>query len=63
MEEVDRIGNVVLNEHPPGISPNELGRSLTQIIGDDEGRMFVSQIPDGKLPQGALIIVHLDSVI
>jgi hypothetical protein len=63
VEEIDSILDVVLDEHPPGIAANELSRCLAQVVGQQEGGFFVTQVGDGQLANGAVVIAEDNAIV
>jgi len=63
VKELDGIGDPVLNEHPLRI-PRYEGRAFdVDIIGEQDGRFFVTEIGDGYLPKFAIIAFEADALI
>ena len=56
MEEVDPISNAILDDHPLGITINQRSRRSFELIGQQEGRLFVAEISNCDLPNGSLVI-------
>ena len=53
MEEVDRVGDGVLDHHPPGVAVDELARRGLRLVGEQQGRPLVAQSAHGKLADHA----------
>ena len=56
VEEVDPVLDRVLDDHPLGVAADELGGRAMQLVGQEQGRLFVPQVGDGQLPQRAVVV-------
>ena len=63
MEEVDTVGNAVLDDHALGVAPDQGGRCSAHLVGNQNGGLFVSEIGDGELSQRALVMVEFDGLV
>ena len=63
MEEVDAIGDVVFNEHSLGVAADERGGGYSQLVGEDQGRFFMAQVGNGQLPDGSLVVIHVNPLV
>ena len=53
VEEIDAVGDLVFDDHTLGVTCNERGCGEFEMVGDQECRIFVSEIGNGELAQGA----------
>ena len=49
VEEVDGVGDGVLDHHAAGVAVDEPGRGLVHLVAQQQGRLFVAEIGDGDL--------------
>ena len=49
MEEVNGIGDRVLDHHAPGVAVDELARGCLQLVGQQKGRPLMAQAAHGEL--------------
>ena len=63
VEEVDAVGDVVLDEHPLGITPNEFGGRPGPLVGQQQRRLLVAQVEDRQLPQGTFVAGERDFAV
>ena len=54
MEEADRIGERILDEHALGVAGDEVLGSRACVIGQQDGRLIVAEIGDEELAIDAL---------
>ncbi len=63
MEEVDAVGNPVFNQHSVRIALNEGRGGVVQLIGQQEGRLFMAQVGHPQLANGATIPGEADGIV
>src|SRR5262249_23218227 len=56
MKEIDSISNAVLDNHSLGVASDQLWRRSFELISQQEGRLFVTEIGNGDLSDGSLVI-------
>ena len=47
MEEVDRLGDGVLDDHAAGVAVDQVGRLGVELVGKQEGGLVVAEVGDG----------------
>src|SRR5271157_1804452 len=63
VKEVDPIRDAVLDDHPQGVPPEQLGRRLCQLVGQQDRRLLMAQIVGDHLTQGTVVIGQSDPPI
>src|ERR1017187_5607958 len=63
MEELNRLGDPVLDQHTLGIARHQRRATGLEVVGQQDGRLLVSQIDDRDLTQRAVIILQMDSFV
>ncbi len=58
VEEVDGLGDGVLDQHAPGIAVDQPGRRFVHLIGEQQGGLVVPEIGDGDLADGVGIVLE-----
>jgi hypothetical protein len=53
VKEVDPVRDTVLDDHPLGVSLDQVGRFPCQLVGQQDRRLLVAQVGGGHLTQGA----------
>jgi hypothetical protein len=48
-KKIDAVGQMIFDDHPLGITADELGGRAGQLVGQEEGRLFMPEIGDGSL--------------
>ena len=57
VEEIDAVGNPVLDDHALSVATDEFCRGPCALVGEQQGRLLVSEIGHRQLAQRALIAV------
>ena len=55
VEEVNAVGDAVLDDRSLGVAANELCGSTSKLIGEQEGRFLVAQVGDCQLPDRPVV--------
>jgi len=63
VKELDRLGDVVLNEHPLGIACDERCLTELEVVGHDHGGFLMPQIDHGQLPEQAIVTLERDVLV
>ncbi len=58
VEEVDRLGDGILDQHAAGIAVDQPGRRFVLLVGDQQGGLVVAEIGDGDLADGVGIVLQ-----
>jgi hypothetical protein len=63
MEELNRLGNPVLDQHPLSIARHQRRATVLEVVGQQDGRLLVPQIDDRDLTQRPVVILQMDSFV
>ena len=63
VKEVDPIRDPILDDHPLSVPLNQPGSRRRQLVGQQEGRLLMTQVGDRHLAQRAVIISQSDPAI
>jgi len=63
VEEVDAVRDSVLDDHPLGISTDELGRRSAELVGDQQGGLLMAQVGDRQLSKRPIVVLERDPLI
>ena len=56
MKEIYGVLDAVFDDHSPSIAANKLGWRSLELVCEEQSGLFVSEIGDGDLPDGALVV-------
>ena len=59
VEELDRLGDTVLDEHAVSVAGEQRRTTGAQMVGQKNGRFLVAQLGDRDLAQGAFVVGEL----
>ena len=63
VEEIDAVGDVVLDQHPLGVTSNELRRRSAPLIGQQQRRFLMPQVEDRQLADRPFVTVQGDFAV
>ena len=63
VEEVDRIGDGVFDQHAPGIAVDEGGGRRVELVGEQQGGFVVAQVADRDLADRLGVILDADGLV
>ena len=63
VEEVDGIGDGVLDQHAAGIAVDQLARGGAELVGEQQGGLVVAEVADGDLADGDGIVLDADGLV
>jgi len=63
VEEVDAVGDGVLDQHPHCVGADEPGGTPAQLVGDKERQLLVAEVGDRQLADRAFVVAKLDPAI
>src|SRR5271167_4653970 len=63
MKELDGFGDSVLDEHSLGVARDQGRAANCEVIGEENGRLFVTEINDADLAQFAAIFLQINALI
>ena len=63
VKEVDPIRDAVLDDHPLGVPPEQFGRWLCQLVGQQDCRLLMAQISSDHLTQRTVVTNQSDAPV
>src|SRR6266403_3565619 len=63
VEELDAVGDAVFDEHAASVELDQAGGRTAQLIGEQQGWLFMPEVGDGDLPDGPLVVIEGDALI
>ena len=63
VEELDAVGDAVFDEHAAGVELDQARGGAAQLIGEQQGRLFMTEVGDGDLPDRPLVVIERDALI
>ena len=58
VEEIDPVLDVVLDQHPLGVTTDEVGSRPAELVRQQQGRFLMPQLGDGQLTERAVVAVQ-----
>ena len=63
MKELDGFGDAIFDEHALGIAGDHSRRGPSQMVGQQDGRLFVTEFSEGELAQGTLVMFQENPLV
>ena len=63
VEEVNRLGDGILDHHAPGVAVDQVRGPGLQLVGEQQGGPLAAQVGDGQLADGDGVAAQLDGLV
>ena len=63
VEEVDRLGDGVLDDHAAGVAVDEVGGLGVELVGEQQGGLVVAELADGDLADRIGVVAQADALV